>query len=180
NDRFTNLETQIVDQFNVLKTMVLNIEDQLRTQDKALKRHQGKLRQSLRSFRGGSDGSPGENGGSPVGPVRKSAPSGVSPQYTNEIDIDDEDYYDQEDYDEPAEVSDSPRFNEVERFNSTMHQEDNKRVFTYYWTVHDINYKMKNWGWRRSLRSESFYIFQNGYRMYMRIYPNQNGENVFI
>ncbi|KAG7154001.1 putative TNF receptor-associated factor 6-like [Homarus americanus] len=56
NERFTTLEKQVVDQFNVLKTMVLNIEDQLRNQDKQIKKHHGKLRQAIRVIRGGSVG----------------------------------------------------------------------------------------------------------------------------
>ncbi|XP_066971395.1 TNF receptor-associated factor 3 isoform X2 [Macrobrachium rosenbergii] len=164
NDRFVTLEKQIADQFNVLKTMVLNIEDQLRTQDKQSKKHHGKLRQAIRAIRGRptsrADGLPGDS-------------SDYAPEEAEEED----DY--RTDYGMPGE-EESPRLSEIYRYNSTIHQEEGHRVFTYYWRVNDINYKMTNWGWRRSLRSESFYIFQNGYRMYMRIFPNQGGENVYI
>ncbi|MCL4158140.1 UNVERIFIED_CONTAM: hypothetical protein GTU68_019051, partial [Idotea baltica] len=74
----------------------------------------------------------------------------------------------------------SPRAAELLKYNSTIQVDNGKRIFTYYWTVRDIPYRTKNWGWRRSLRSESFYIFKYGYRMYMRIYPNQNGKNIYI
>ncbi|RXG68696.1 TNF receptor-associated factor 4, partial [Armadillidium vulgare] len=74
----------------------------------------------------------------------------------------------------------SVRSSEILKYNSTIHNVNGSRVFTYYWTVHDIVYRMKNWPWRRSLRSKSFYIFQFGYRMYMRIYPNQNGKNIYM
>ena len=50
NNRFLALERQVVDQFNVLKTMVLNIEDQLRSQDMQIKKHHGKLRKDLREL----------------------------------------------------------------------------------------------------------------------------------
>ncbi|XP_071514813.1 TNF receptor-associated factor 6 [Panulirus ornatus] len=159
NERFTTLETQVVDQFNVLKTMVLNIEDQLRTQDKQIKKLYGRLRQDLRALRAGAS-----EGATPYD----------SADYLPEGDA-------EEEYDYGIENEEqSPRQTEIFRYNSTMHQEDGVRVFTYYWQVNDITYKMNNWGWRRSLRSESFYIFQGGYRMYMRIYPNQRGENVYI
>ena len=38
---------------------------------------------------------------------------------------------------------------------------------------------MTSWGPRRSLRSPSFYIFEYGYMMYIRLYPRQNGQNVY-
>ncbi|XP_068212023.1 TNF receptor-associated factor 2 [Palaemon carinicauda] len=163
NDRFLTLEKQIADQFNVLKTMVLNIEDQLRTQDKQSKKHHGKLRQAIRAIRARQS-------------ARADGLSGDSSDYIPG-DSEDDDY--RTDYGMPGE-EESPRLTEIYRYNSTMHQEEGHAVFTYYWRVNDITYKMNNWGWRRSLRSESFYIFQNGYRMYMRIFPNQGGQNVYI
>lgn len=42
-----------------------------------------------------------------------------------------------------------------------------------------MEYKLKSWGPRRSLRSPSFYIFEYGYMMYMRLFPRQNGQNVY-
>ncbi|XP_027217822.2 TNF receptor-associated factor 6 [Penaeus vannamei] len=164
NERFAALQKQVVDQFNVLQSMVVSIEDQLRTQDKQMKKHHSKLRQAIGSMRGGSEGA-------------DEAGRGID--FFDDLDdlsAGDEDDYSLRDNGEVV----SPRDTEIDRYNSTMHQEDGWRVFTYYWRVRDINYKMRNWGGRRSLRSESFYIFQNGYRMYMRIYPNQRGENVYI
>lgn len=66
--------------------------------------------------------------------------------------------------------------------------------------VGDMDYKLTSWGPRRSLRSPSFYIFEYGYmmvsgvvtwqllfmltiinhtRQYIRLYPRQNGQNVY-
>jgi|688.fasta_scaffold1951511_1 hypothetical protein len=38
---------------------------------------------------------------------------------------------------------------------------------------------VQSWGPRRSLRSPSFYIFEYGYMMYIRLFPRQNGQNVY-
>jgi hypothetical protein len=54
------------------------------------------------------------------------------------------------------------------------------RVFTYYWRIQGMEYKLTGWNHRRSLRSPSFYISPGGYHMYIRIYPRQNEENVYI
>ena len=43
-----------------------------------------------------------------------------------------------------------------------------------------MEHKLTGWNHRRSLRSPSFYISPGGYRMYIRIYPRQNEENVYI
>ncbi|XP_076047797.1 uncharacterized protein LOC143029175 isoform X2 [Oratosquilla oratoria] len=159
-ERFKSLETQIVEQFNVLKTMVLNIEDKLLDQDEQVKRQHRKLQRSVASLRA----------------------LGSSMQITEKSDgapLPEGDYF--EDYpEEDEEQETSWRQAEVEQYNSTIHQEEGRRVFTYYWAVADLDYKMNNWGWRRSLRSNNFYIFQYGYNMYMRVYPNHNGENVYI
>jgi hypothetical protein len=32
----------------------------------------------------------------------------------------------------------NPRQEEIDRFNSSIHQENGKRVFTYYWTVTSV------------------------------------------
>ena len=42
-----------------------------------------------------------------------------------------------------------------------------------------MEYKINSWGPRRSLRSPSFYIFEYGYTMYIRLFPRQNGQNVY-
>lgn len=162
NNRFVALERQVAEQFNVLKTMVLNIENQLRSQDQQIRKNHGKLRKELRTL-GGS------------GPPHRPATGGARPNHTPSENVGGAEY---EDYEE--EEAESPREPEIYRFNSTMHQENGERVFTYYWRVGDITYKMENWGRRRSLRSNSFYIFQNGYKMYLRIFPNQQGENFYI
>lgn len=42
-----------------------------------------------------------------------------------------------------------------------------------------MEYKLNSWGPRRSLRSPSFYIFEYGYMMYIRMFPRHNGQNVY-
>ena len=74
----------------------------------------------------------------------------------------------------------NPRADEVQRFNSSIHVQGGRRVFSYYWPVGDVDYKLKSWGQRRSLRSPSFYIFTYGYMMYLRLYPRHNSSNVYI
>lgn len=166
NNRFVTLERQVADQFNVLKTMVLNIENQLRGQDQMIRKNHGKLRKELRAL--------GVSGGPPGRPGAGDSRGGYLPGHnTPELEYG-------EGYDGEEGEAESPREPEINRFNSTMHQENGERVFTYYWMVRDVTYKMENWGRNRSLRSSSFYIFQGGYRMYLRIFPNQQGENFYV
>ncbi|KAL7640909.1 UNVERIFIED_CONTAM: hypothetical protein RMT77_008046 [Armadillidium vulgare] len=173
NERFSNLEAQLRDQFNVLKTMVLNLEDKLRDQDEQVKGQHRKLFRIL-TMKGSRKGELKKNSNFPNKKSSRSSPSKEKAMY---------DYYeDAEDLndEEFKEELPSVRSSEILKYNSTIHNVNGSRVFTYYWTVHDIVYRMKNWPWRRSLRSKSFYIFQFGYRMYMRIYPNQNGKNIYM
>ncbi|XP_045113420.1 TNF receptor-associated factor 3-like isoform X2 [Portunus trituberculatus] len=166
NNRFVTLERQVASQFNVLKTMVLNIENQLRGQDQMIRKNHGKLRKELRALGGSGDSS------------SRPATAESRASYRPEENIADTEYGD--DYEGQEGEAESPRDPEIYRFNSTMHQENGEQVFTYYWMIRDITYKMENWGRNRSLRSSSFYIFQGGYRMYLRIFPNQQGENFYV
>lgn len=36
------------------------------------------------------------------------------------------------------------------------------RVYTYFWRVRNMDYKMTGWNHRRSLRSPSFYVWPGG------------------
>ncbi|XP_063864960.1 uncharacterized protein LOC135103027 isoform X2 [Scylla paramamosain] len=166
NNRFVTLERQVADQFNVIKTMVLNIENQLRGQDQMIRKNHGKLRKELRAL-GGSGASSSRPG---TGDSRASYSPGEN--------VAEAEYED--DYEGQEGEAESPRDPEIYRFNSTMHQVNGERVFTYYWRIRDITYKMENWGRSRSLRSSSFYIFQGGYRMYLRIFPNQQDETFYV
>ena len=51
DEKFKALETQVVEQFNVLKTMVLNIEDKLRHQDDQVKKQHRKIHSQITSLR---------------------------------------------------------------------------------------------------------------------------------
>jgi hypothetical protein len=56
-----------------------------------------------------------------------------------------------------------------------------QRVFTYYWRVRDMANKLKSWEARRSVRSPNFYVSSGSYKMYMRMFPRQNGgKNVYL
>jgi hypothetical protein len=79
---------------------------------------------------------------------------------------------------------------EISLYNSSIHfvptprdisnSTEQQRIFTYYWRVRDMSNKLNNWEPRRSIRSPSFYISPGSYKMYIRLYPRQNGKNVYI
>lgn len=72
------------------------------------------------------------------------------------------------------------RDSEIKRYNSTVHLDSSgKNIFTYYWKVPSIDYKLTGWNHKRFLRSPSFYV-NNTYRMYLKIFPRQNGENTYV
>lgn len=73
-----------------------------------------------------------------------------------------------------------PRSDEMIKYNSTVHIENGKRVFSYYWVVNGISYKLNSWGQKRVLRSNSFYIFPRGYRMYLKIIPRYSSSTMYI
>lgn len=73
-----------------------------------------------------------------------------------------------------------PRSSEIQTFNSTVHVENGKRVFTYYWIVTGMSYKLRNWNQQRVLRSHSFYVSPGGYRMYMKMVPKYSATNMFL
>ncbi|CAL4164114.1 unnamed protein product, partial [Meganyctiphanes norvegica] len=64
---------------------------------------------------------------------------------------------------------------------SNLKSEENKKIFRGLWWLYKSLHKLNSFP---KSSNQSIYVlyvfFQNGYRMYMRIYPNQNGENVFI
>jgi hypothetical protein len=64
--------------------------------------------------------------------------------------------------------------------SSASSPQPEQRVFTYYWRVRDMATKLSRWEPRRSIRSPSFYISPSGYKMYIRLYPRQNGKNIYL
>ncbi|XP_018027709.1 TNF receptor-associated factor 3, partial [Hyalella azteca] len=185
DERLILLETRVGEQFNVLKAMVLDLETKLRDQDQQVKRQHRGLHRAIASARKAGDliDNP---------PARRrrmqehlDRPHLNTPDFAenegregNQISSEQDfaDFYN----DDLDELKASPRAPEVSKYNSSIHIEDSQRVFTYYWKVEDIRYRMNNWGWRRSLRSPDFYIFKFGYKMFMKIYPNNNGENIYV
>ncbi|XP_069679687.1 TNF receptor-associated factor 6 [Periplaneta americana] len=174
-DRFHNLETQLADQLNVIKTMLLNIEDRITEQDQASRRAQRRIMGTvLRQCQ-------------TTAPAGMAYNSGKTSSTTLEQDEETEMTWDDED--SSSVISESPRDKEINRYNSTIHAEPilgqpyssaRSRAFTYYWRISGMDYKLKGWNHRRSLRSPSFYISPGGYRMYIRVYPRQNEENVYV
>lgn len=65
---------------------------------------------------------------------------------------------------------------EIQTFNSTTHVEKNGiTMFTYYWKLQGVKNILKNER-TRSIRSQSFYVYSNGYRMYLKFLPKFNSE----
>ncbi|XP_046457190.1 uncharacterized protein LOC124204189 [Daphnia pulex] len=183
-DRLHNIESQMADQLNVIKTMILNIEDKLAQQDSQYRRANRKLHgavaelsesvQSCTSLPNSASNSIHVET-SQATPTSQLKQAPASSFYSSPITIgvrstgadpDEEDML-------------NPRQEEIDRYNSSIHIEGGKRVFSYFWKVGDMEYKLKSWGPRRSLRSPSFYIFEYGYMMYIRLFPRQNGQNVY-
>ncbi|PNF21092.1 hypothetical protein B7P43_G05540 [Cryptotermes secundus] len=174
-DRFHNLEMQLTDQLNVIKTMLLNIEDKVMEQDVASRRAQKRIMGTI--FRHCH----------PASLIQESNRNGRTSSTTFEQEEDAGATW--EDEESSDEISESPRDVEVNRYNSSIHAEPfpgqpyssaRSSVFTYYWRIQGMEYKLTSWNHRRSLRSSSFYISPGGYRMYIRVYPRQNEENVYI
>ncbi|KDR15954.1 uncharacterized protein LOC110833161 [Zootermopsis nevadensis] len=171
-DRFHNLELQLADQLNVIKTMLVNIEDKIMEQDQSTRQSQKRI----------------------MGTIFRQCPS-VQVPYRNgrtsltTFEEEETARTTWEDEESSREVSESPRDAEVNRYNSTIrteplpgqpHSSARSHVFTYYWRIRGVGYKLTGWNHRRSLRSPSFYISPGGYHMYIRIYPRQNEENVYV
>ncbi|KAF2367967.1 TRAF-like [Trinorchestia longiramus] len=185
DERLILLETRVGEQFNVLKAMVLDLETKLRDQDQQVKRQHRGLHRAIANARKTGDHlekSPARRRrmDEPMDRFRSHAPDDLEEDETEGNQLSSEqdfaDFYN----DDLDEFQASPRAAEVSKYNSSIHLEDGQRVFTYYWKVEDIRYRMNNWGWRRSLRSPDFYIFKFGYKMFMKIYPNNNGENIYV
>lgn len=204
-DRFHNLGSQLADQFNVLKTMILNLEDKVGAMDIGMERAERRLLSAVSKRCGRAGAAEDELGGMADAEQEEAAVPGAAAALQD----DDEDDEDADYADNPALVTvsrdgaqgASARDEELQRFNNTVHTEyapqahpdhesglgnslagcgHGQRVFTYYWRVRNMDYKMTGWNHRRSLRSPSFYVWPGGYRMYLRIYPRQSGENVYV
>ncbi|XP_034234059.1 uncharacterized protein LOC117641064 [Thrips palmi] len=199
NDQFHNLGTQLGDQLNVLKTMILNLEDKVGAMDIGIERAERRLLAAVAKSRCTRGGPESEDDLAADAEDDALPPGGA-----------DEDDDDVGDYgDNPALVTTyrdgaqgpGGREEEVQRYNNTVHTEHapeglhphgsamgntvagcghGQRVYTYFWRVRNMDYKMTGWNHRRSLRSPSFYVWPGGYRMYLRMYPRQSGENVYF
>jgi len=152
-DRLHNLETQMADQFNVIKTM-LNIEDKMTQQGNQYRRANRKLHGAVveltESVQGCTTSNPNfsvDTDGlddvntpndaklaSEIPAIYKPAKSLSGVKSTGA---------DPDDYDES---SSNYRQEEIDRFNSTIYVENGKRVFSYYWQVYDVEYKVSSWG----------------------------------
>lgn len=74
----------------------------------------------------------------------------------------------------------SSRDPEVSKYNSTVHTDViGSRVFIYYWRVNGVKNMLTNWNQHWSLRSPSFYV-NNSYKMYLKIFPKQYGNNTYV
>ena len=172
-DRFHNLETQLGDQLNVLKTMLISLEDKIVEQDQELKRQHKRLMTVV------SSGRKVGNGGGSTTVVDHSA--SYTPAYIPSVPHRAEEVTDNDNDVSGGSVPRSgPRFDEMSKYNSTVHIENGKRVFSYYWTVNGMDYKLKSWNLRRALRSNNFYIYPGGYRMYIKVIPRYTLNTMYI
>lgn len=206
DDRFSNLETQLGDQLNVLKSMLLSLEDKLVEQDQEIKRNHRRIMTLLQ----GISRNPGA-GSTIIDDDSSYQPAYVPviPHRAQEVIDEDEDILSGE-YIPRGRSHDSvgdrasngvragngrsrgssdinlksgrvgPRSAEIAKYNSTVHIENGKRVFSYYWIVTGMNYKLKNWNQQRVLRSNSFYIYPGGYRMYLKLIPKYSATTMFL
>jgi len=193
-DRFHNLKTQLGDQLNVLKEMVLSLEGKLIDQELEDKRHRRRVLSILASQK--------KSGSRVVDDSEDYIPA-YTPSVSHraqEIISDSEDfastytqspqtdsYYSGNDGDfESASVTDiksglvGPRSDEIQKYNSTIHVENNRRVFSYYWVVTGMSYKLNHWSQHRVLRSNSFYISPNGHRLYLKMVPRFSRSVMYI
>ncbi|ODN04399.1 TNF receptor-associated factor 6 [Orchesella cincta] len=204
-DRFHNLETQLGDQLNVLKAMLLSLEEKLVEQDHEIKRNQRRVMSVLSGIRRND----GASGSTVIDDSNTYSPAYVpaTPHRAEEVVGDDEDVQNtltvrgrlNEDGGgagvgsslggSGAVAADTtslksghvgPRSSELMKYNSTVHIENGKRVFSYYWVVTGMAYKLNNWNQHRVLRSNSFYIYPRGYRMYVKIIPKYSSTTMFL
>lgn len=215
DDRFHNLETQLGDQLNVIKAMLLSIEDKLIEQDQELKRNQRKTMTVLTGIRRtNGNGNGGSTSHSTGGGSTTTDDTPYSPPYIPSIphraqevveDDDDNDVEDDSAYglrerrrshrgrnvnthtsSSDADIVDlksgrvGPRSSEIGTYNSTVHVENGKRVFTFYWIVTGMAYKINNWSQQRVLRSNSFYTNSRGYRLFMKMIPKYSATTMFL
>lgn len=75
---------------------------------------------------------------------------------------------------------DGARFDEITRYNSTVSIENGRRVFSYYWIIPGMSYKLSSWSLRRALQSSSFYIYPRGYRMYLKVIPRYTSQTMYV
>lgn len=100
---------------------------------------------------------------------------------TTELDnLVDEEVDDEDDKEDEEQVVYSSRDSEISKYNSTVLLDAaGNRVFIYYWRIHRIENMLTNWYQHWSLRSPSFYV-NNSYKMYLKIFPKQHGDNTYV
>ncbi|CAB3366311.1 Hypothetical predicted protein [Cloeon dipterum] len=158
DDRIFNLESQFADQINVIKTILLNMEERIGEVDSSVK----KLRSDLRNEtpRITLDGVV-LSGVTNNDELKRSA----SETRESEVQL----------YNSSIYMSPTP----TDLKNKTSEQQ--VRIFTYFWRIRDMSNKLRNWEPRRSIRSPSFFIAPSSYKMYMRMFPrHNNGKNVYL
>lgn len=185
-ERFKTIEAQIADLLNVLKLMLTNLDNKITSQNDVLRARSRRVQSHLKT---------GDEGYGCTGPQCFGISSEDFRGYHEETIRKSEEGNRADDSEEITGAfgeADMPREEEISRLNNTVHMEPFPdapmknaatvlyRVFTYYWRVRGIATKMNSWDPRRSLRSPSFYVTPNGYRMYLLVFPRQNYENFYV
>jgi hypothetical protein len=187
------LESEIGGQLGSLRTLLERVEEKLTEQDQEIKRNHRRVMSLLAGMK------KSEGGGSTVIDSTVYTPAYIPPvpHRAEEIIGDDEDAQDSSSgssgsssggqLGEPSSHiltiksgTTGPRADEMVKYNSTLHIENGKRVFSFYWVVTGMSFKLNNWSNKRSLRSNSFYIYPRGYRMYLKIIPRYSAATMYI
>ncbi|XP_076165532.1 uncharacterized protein LOC143145739 [Ptiloglossa arizonensis] len=78
----------------------------------------------------------------------------------------------------------SPRQPEIDKTNGVVQEifpiNGSTSVFFYYWQIKNFSEKLASWRTARFERSETFYVGQNGYAMYIKVTPRHSDDTVFI
>jgi len=191
--RFHSLESRLTAQITTLQSSVVNLRDLVIKQEEQLNRQHRRLISSMMSYLKPAPAPPVDNSGVLTTIVKETLhrhggrKSSVGPMVETTY-LDGNSIHSEEELDDGDSEEEmfsqlrtlDPRDDEIQRWNSTIHMEGNNRVFTFYWRIRDMETKMFAWATRRSVRSGNFYVFPGGYRMYLRAYPRQSGDTVYL
>jgi len=201
--RFRDLESELGGQLGSVRTLLERIEEKLGEQDQEIKRNHRRVMSLLAGMKksdGSSSGSSSSVVGSGGGGSHVIESTAYSPAYVPSVPHRAEEIIgDEEDIEETSgggglvvgggqannilsikSGATGPRADEMVKYNSTVHIENGKRVFSFYWVVTGVSFKLNNWSNKRSLRSNSFYIYPQGYRMYLKIIPRFSASTMYI